>query len=85
MLPYVFSGTMKASDLDELKTYKSDYDPDDTRNIDIEGKSEGKDHESDVKLNRRGKSENTAVVQKCDTAVLSDQITEDITDYYQEK
>ena len=85
MLPYVFSGTMKASDLDELKTYKSDYDPDDTRNIDIEGKSEGQDHESDIKLYGRGKSESTAIGQKCYSAVLTYQITEDITDYYQEK
>ena len=67
------------------KTYKCDYDPDDTRNIDIEGQSEGKDHKTDVKFNRRGKSESTAVIQKCYSAVLTDQITEDITDYYQEK
>ena len=76
---------MKASDLDELKTYKCDYDPDDSRNIDIEGKSESKDHESDVKFYGRGESESTTIVQKCYSAVLTDQITEDITDYYQEK
>jgi hypothetical protein len=81
----VFSGTKKALDLYELKTYKSDYDAYDTRNIDIEGKSERQDHKSDVKFYGRSKSESTAVVQKCDTAVLTDQITEDITDYYQEK